>query len=344
MKFLFEKKISLFYLVVVVAVCCLLVYLTFKSSLFAKDNRQLHPAKSGSNAPQPAVVCDYNFVRLDGYEYIRPLLFVESDCESQRYAPLKADIDRKVQELKQTDQLLSVSVYFRDLKSSEWISYNDTEKYFPGSLMKLVLLIAYLKEDESQPGILQKQLTFNTKFNSDKHPVFLSKSIEFGKTYSVKELLRYMISYSDNSASYLLAINVDQQIFTKVITDLGMSAPSLDAMNYPITARAYSYFMRTVYNSTYLSMSHSEFAAELLSTCDFTQGFVQGLPQDVKIIHKFGEAGDMNVHQLHESGIIYLLNKPYLLTVMTKGKDVEKLPEVLSTISSTVYQDVSTGF
>ena len=47
---------------------------------------------------------------------------------------------------------------------------------------------------------------------------------------------------------------------------------------------------------------------------------------------------DSTGKQLHESGLIYLNNTTYLLTVMTKGQNSELLPSVISDISREVYE------
>jgi hypothetical protein len=99
--------------------------------------------------------------------------------------------------------------------------------------------------------------------------------------------------------------------------------------------------MRVLYNASYLNPEDSEFCTELLTHCDFVNGLVNGLPKDTKVAHKFGEAGDnINAH-FSESGIIYIHNSPYLLTVMTKGKDKTKLPAVISDISRKVYEMIN---
>lgn len=68
---------------------------------------------------------------------------------------------------------------------------------------------------------------------------------------------------------------------------------------------------------------------------------VQGLPENTKIAHKFGEMGDATTRQLHESGFIYINNTPYLLTIMTKGYDITKLPAVISELTKITYTDIS---
>jgi beta-lactamase class A len=149
-----------------------------------------------------------------------------------------------------------------------------------------------------------------------------------------------MISYSDNYATEILSMQVSQVVLKQVFTDIGLQAPQLDAnyVNYTISAANFSKFISVIYNAGYLSSAQSSFAAELLATSDFKSGLIQGLPEGTRIIHKFGEAGQEGAHELHESGIIYLNSRAYLLTVMTRGKDIKQLPATLSAISGIAYK------
>ena len=112
-------------------------------------------------------------------------------------------------------------------------------------------------------------------------------------------------------------------------------------MDYPISAREYTLFMRCLYNATYLTIPNSEYATELLSTCDFTNGFSKGFPLKTKMAHKFGEARFGDEHELHESGIIYINNKAFVITIMTRGKNFDKLPEIIQQSSAIIYQYIS---
>jgi beta-lactamase class A len=96
--------------------------------------------------------------------------------------------------------------------------------------------------------------------------------------------------------------------------------------------------MRGLYNASYLNNKNSEFATELLIKCNFKNGIVSGMPSSTKIAHKFGESGDAREQQLNESAIIYLNNNPYIITIMTKGKDYKQLPTIIKEISNATYQ------
>ena len=232
------------------------------------------------------------------------------------------------------------SIYLRTFDEGEWICINDEETYEPGSLLKLPVLITYMKISESKPEILNKEIAYNKPGKVDLNTVYNSKKIELGHTYSIKQLLKYMIAYSDNKATELLMDNIDDRQFVKTFTDLGLQAPQ-KGQSIPVTAREYSIFLIALYNAAYLTIQDSEYATSLLGECDFKAGIVSGLPENIKVAHKFGESGDNNIHQLHETAIVYNNKSPYLLTIMTKGRDLKNLSSFLHDVSKLIYENVS---
>jgi beta-lactamase class A len=200
--------------------------------------------------------------------------------------------------------------------------------------------MTYLKMNELSPGVLNKEIAYTQRFTLNKAVAFKSKSIQLGKKYKVKELLKYMIEYSDNNATILLTSSLDNAIFVKLFTDFDMKTPIINAEQYQLSAQQYSYFMRAIYNASYLSVENSEYAAELLTKCDFKDGIMLGLPKGIQVAHKFGESGTTVDRQLHESAIVYLDGKSYLLTIMTKGKDLKVLSKLMGDISRLVYSNI----
>lgn len=294
--------------------------------------------KKAETAPANASYCNYDIKRLQGLSYIKPLMFVDEECPTEDLAPLQLTLSKIIDKYKQNDNLTTASVYLKDFSTNKWTAVNETEKFEPGSLFKVPILIACLKMEEKTPGFLNKEILYDKTFNLGKVVAYENKSIKFGLKYTIKELLKYMISYSDNYATALIETVINGPIVIKMFTDFGLDAPNFAAPQYFFTSVGYSYFMRSIYNASYLTISNSEYAAEVLSTCEFKEGIVKGLPANVKIIHKFGESGNQTEKQLHESAVIYLKNKPYLLTIMTKGRDPEQLPKLIQEISQTVYQ------
>ena len=335
MNLLFKRKKSFIVIVSLVTTNLVTYYYTTKKDQSSTETTEMNSAFSDNSN------CAVKVKRLGGYNYIRPVLFVDKECESDKLLPIKQNVTTQIDEYKRVGSIQSASIYLKEYTNNEWMAINNDEKFLPGSLMKVPQLIAFLKMEEAHPGVLNSQLLFDKVVDVDKHPKYVSKSIVLGQKYTVKELLKYMIMYSDNNATTLLFSHMDYDIFYKVFTDMGLQAPNLTEQNNPINAKDFSIFMRVLYNSSYLSDKNSEFATELLSKCNFTEGLVSGLPSSVKVAHKFGEAGDPTEKHLCESAIVYLDNNPYILTVMVKGQDLAKLPEIIKEISATVYKDMS---
>lgn len=334
MKILINQRVSLLIVIGLLVISNLITFIIISRKYTDTDTTVISEASVGGG-------CGYNVKRLEGYKYVKPLLFVDNQYESEDLAQLKGTLTNLIQNYKNSGVINSASVYLKEYNNNGWMGINPDEKYMPGSLMKVPELITFLKMEESNPGTLNKVLTMTHSYEMDKHPEYLSKSIEIGKSYTVRELLRYMIEYSDNYATSLLFENMDKSMFQKVFTDFGMTCPNLSAQNYPITAKEYTYFMRSLYNASYLSIKNSEFATELLSKCNFTKGLVAGIPSNTKVAHKFGESGDPLEKYLSESGIVYLNGSPYTITIMTRGKELKKLPEVIKQLSEAVYQSMA---
>jgi len=287
--------------------------------------------------------CNLNTVRLKGYQLVKPIMFVDSDCEGSDLFQIKEEINQLIHNYTSLQGVTSTAVYLRDFSNSEWISVNENELYNPGSLFKVPVLMTYLKMNELSPGVLNKEITYTQRFTLNKEVTFKSKSIQLGNKYKVKELLKYMIEYSDNNATVLLTNNLDNAVFLKLFTDFDMKAPIINAAQYQLSAQQYSYFMRAIYNASYLTIKDSEYAAELLTKCDFKDGILMGLPKGLQVAHKFGESGTTLDRQLHESAIVYLDEKAYLLTIMTKGKDIKVLSKLMGDISRLVYSNIASA-
>ncbi len=334
---IFKRKTSLkVLLVLVLATNFVTYYFVHKKDLTNSENNinELNSDLLTSNS------CSYKVKRLSGYDYINPILFVDNKCESEDLNATKQSITTVIDNYKKIGVLNSASFYLKEFNGNGWTGINTTEKFFPGSLMKIPLMVTILKMEDLNPGFLNKEIQYSQKYSYTKHPNYKSKSIVLGQKYSIKELLNYMIAYSDNDATTLLFNNMNMAQYKKVFTDIGLVAPEITSQNYPLTSREISYYMRIIYNATYLTKKNSEYATELLQKCNFNEGLKSGLPNSVKVAHKFGEAGDQNEQQLTETAIVYLNNNPYVLTIMTKGKDFKQLPQVAREISSIVYQNM----
>lgn len=282
--------------------------------------------------------CEYRIARLSGYKYVKPLVFAESECESSRYQGLKAHVAQVIQQHQSQGAVTDAAVYVRDFRLGEWFSLNEDGHFHPASMIKIVALITVLRMEEENPGFLDKQFSF-TPPPGIPQQTYTANSIQPGKPYSVRELLRYMIQYSDNNATYVINTNMNVNTFMRVFSDLGLENPNVADRNFQMTAHDYSVFWKALYNSAYLNIKNSELAMSWLTETSFDKGIAAGLPKGTKVAHKFGEWGDgVGGHELHDAGIVYLEGLPYMVVIMTKGTKMETLPEVVSSIAKTVHE------
>lgn len=332
---MFTKRIPAYYAIIGMVAIGLLSYFISRSNPVSPC-----PPVSETNTANTAKSCNYSLPRLGGYNYIRPLLFAEQGCESEKYLPLKQSISQILNRYKADGTITSASVYIKDLDEDGWIGVNDQERFDPGSLMKVPVMITFLKMSEDNPSILDKQVLFEGADKNLPSVTFKSKTIQAGLSYTIRELIRYMIVYSDNDAARLLLKQMDEKAFVKTFTDLGLSPPK-KGTTYPFSAREYSVFMKVLYDGSYITIRNSEYANSLLVEAEFNKGIIHGIPSSVKAAHKFGEWGIGNVNQLHESGVVFYNKSPYLITVMTKGPEMNKLTDVLSSISRLTYESIA---
>jgi len=333
---MFNKKIPFYYLILstLLGVGIAYVFFIFASKPSTVTNNK--PTNTSSNN------CNYNISRLGGYHFISPLLFAEQECESDNLSSVKIDLMNYIEEAKKVGNISTASIYLRKYSGGDWISINSDEQYHPSSLIKVPLMIAYLRMAETNPKLLDQEIFFERHDPSLPVQAFKEEGLQPGHKYSIKTLLHYLIARSDNDASVLLFKLVDQKVYNKTFTDIDLPAPPPNFSDMRITAKDYSLFLKELYNASYLTIPASEFATSLLAESTFKDGLAKGLPSNIKIAHKFGEWGDGHTFELHESGIIYLDNNPYLITVMTRGNDFAKLSNVIGDISKLTYEKLIT--
>lgn len=328
-----NKKFTLVHILIFALLGCIA---TYGLTSFWKEKKFTEESAAAINS----YTRNYQVKRMNGYKYVKPLMFVEDDNESEQLMGVKQNITAIIDRYKTLGDITAASVYLRVYGNSEWICINENEKFEPGSLFKVPVLLSILKQNEITPGFLNKKLVYNQRVDAGKNVAFASKTIQFGQSYTVRELLTYMIKYSDNDATILLEKNLEPKILQKLFSDFGLEVPNIYASQYLFTSRDYSLFMRAIYNAAYLSFEDSELAGELLGQCNFKDGILLGLPPNTRVAHKFGESGNQVEKQLHESAIVYLNHQAYLLTVMTKGGDNKKLSKLIGEISQTVYNEM----
>lgn len=267
--------------------------------------------------------------------------------------PLEDKIKQQLDQEIRSHNARNVSVYFRALNSGRWVGINEDERFAPASLLKTLIMMAYYKVAEIDPSILDTPIAYvpQAKALSELGTTSLNDKLEINKVYSIEKLIENMVTESSNPSMSLLVDYGDLRVANalhELFTDLNLTWPPPQKENdlEIMTARNYSLAFRFLYGGTFLNTAMSEKALEVLSRASFAEGLSAGVPKDVTVAHKFGARslsesfGNLNgafVRELHDCGIIYYPEHPYLLCVMTRGADFEKLKITLANISQSVY-------
>ncbi|MEI6885514.1 MAG: serine hydrolase [Bacteroidota bacterium] len=306
------------------------VYLGAKTISAKKE--KFREAQVGNPSP-----VSYIRERQDPSQLSHPLLLADDNSESPRFSSLRYELQKLIRDYETDGSITSVSVYMTTLNDMSGMGIGPDDAYLPGSLMKVPILIYYLKQEQDHPGTLKKEFVYErprTGFPQQNYP---GDSIVSGRKYKVSELLHYMIAESDNNATYVLSTHIDGDEYRKIYTDLDIPPYEVSNTLYSISPRQYSKFFKVLYNASYLNESLSEYALNILSECNFRDGLVKELPKGIITAHKFGErAIDYDVN-FSESAIVYYNSNPYLLTIMTRGRDVKHQTVLVSELSKAIY-------
>lgn len=275
------------------------------------------------------------------YQYINPLLECEGseDLISRELKLFQDKVEELIEERSRKGEIRNASVYFRDLNNGPWFGIDEDRRFTPGSLLKIPVMLGYLKEAETNPAILKVKIRFDRKLPPYTQYVKPASVMEFGKSYTIEELIYRMIVNSDNDATYLLMLHDNGRVYNKVFAELGLTVPPFIGP-YEISVHQYGRFFRILFNASYLNKESSNTALQLLSYVDFPMGMRAGVPSEIPVAQKFGEATTDGYKQFHDCGIVYYSEYPYLLCVMTQGDSYEELGAFLRDVSRISYQEV----
>jgi beta-lactamase class A len=265
-------------------------------------------------------------VRQGGYLFINPLLECEvgDQVSDKSLASFRQKVVELIDEQLTKESLQEAAVYYRDLNNGPWYGINEDNTFDPASLLKVPVMMAYYKLAESDPTILSNKVT--------------GQGIEV--EVSISDLIEKMIVESDNNSFQILMDNIDFAEIEELHRNLNIPVPNAQTDDY-LTVKDYASLFRILYNASYLNREMSETALDLLSRTAFNDGLVAGIKEKLAVAHKYGiRATEQSpVRQLHDCGIVYYPDHPYLLCIMTKGTNLSEQKDYIAAISQLVYQE-----
>ena len=296
----------------------------------------------------------YRYRPCRDYSYIDPdMACGEAPAISKAaYVALANEILAFIEKQQAAGKVTKIGLFFRDLHNGPVFGINEDVEFIPASLMKLPTVLTYFDLAVDQPGILQTELLYKSE---DVVDFTILQQIEppegsnlrEGQRYTIEQLMRNAIVFSDNLAYYVLLEHLKKNVpegnwrLERTFRALGIIDP-VNIEAEVASAHGYAAIFRGLYHVSFLNAQDSEKMLSWLADSTYRKGLIAGVPEGTVVANKFGERYlSDGAKQLHDCGIIYYPKNPYVLCVMTKGYDWDSLRETIATISRMVYQEVN---
>ena len=249
------------------------------------------------------------------------------------FKPLKTNIQNYIKENK-----ISASVYVENLRNGAFMGIGEKTGFFPASLNKLPVAILVMKKIEEGDFTLDTKLEIKDEDRTDSSGT-LYKTAE--KEISIRILLEKLLKDSDNTALRAFLRNLDLEDLQFILDYYGIDISVENQKNENlITPKAISNMFLSLYFSTILEPDNSEYLLSLMTDTVFDIKTVAGLPDDIKVSHKFGENYYEENKFFHDCGIIYIQESRIFYCIMTNGLDEGQSVESIGAITNEIYRYV----
>lgn len=203
-------------------------------------------------------------------------------------------------------QSQNVSIYYRDTETGFYFYYNPDSVYNSASTIKAIYCQYILQSGAD----LSRKVKFTYAEKESYSGKLTANAV--GQYFTVDELIRYSIIYSDNMAYRLLFRTFGHEDFNAYIRSLGLSRPQLSSYSEytKVNAKDMGRCMLEIYR--YSEAENDPYIIDLLKNTTYSVQLAKGTKYE--IAHKYGYQGGRD--GFHDTAIIYA-DEPYILSVYT---------------------------
>lgn len=247
------------------------------------------------------------------------------------------DLKKTVQEYIQTQPGV-FGVYFWDLTTGGHFGINEKEPLPAASSIKIPVAL-YLYQQAAEKKIsLDEKMAYNPDTDWSGGAGTIRWNAAPGQTFTLRELAQKLIRESDNVAWKMLYRRLGKDNIAAFMKELGGKTVFPGGENYS-TAEDLALYTRAALEFAHRNPDVGWIFIDDLVHSIYKDGLPAYLPADIKVGHKVGALPAV----ANDVGIVFLPNRPYVLSVMTKDVGASEDPGFLAIgeISRLVYVDRS---
>jgi len=239
-----------------------------------------------------------------------------------------------------------IGLYFEYLPTGVNINAGANEEFFRASLVKLPVVMRTYGFIQDGKLSLDDKLVIEEK-QIDKNYGELWKQ-GAGTTVTVRELIKFVLLDSDNTAFNVLYERVNVQLLKNAPNDDQAADEIYDYLDIPraaegitpmITPKNYTSILKSLYYSAYLNYQNSNDILDTMTTSHTQKWMRSAIRPEIKVADKIGvyDIEPENLHVFSDCGIVYFPERPYSLCVMVHSDNAEKSLVHIQNISHLVF-------
>ncbi len=232
----------------------------------------------------------------------------------------------------------NVAVYAAALDGTWEIAINADETFVSASMIKLLVLAEFMAEIDAGELSLGDVYTLSSADvvagtgHINEYPL--------GTSFTYDDLARYMICYSDNTATNVLIDRMGMEAINTRAAELGLRATSLNRKMMDLSSGTENYMSARDAAEILVGIAERTIASEEMCVrgegylADQTdgEGLAQGIPSGVTFGNKTGSLSEYR----HDAGIVYT-ERPYVIAFFS-SVGIGTANELMGQVSALVYE------
>ncbi len=228
-------------------------------------------------------------------------------------------------------------VYVMDLNTGQICGVNEDTVFHAASTFKVpvnLYLFQQIAEGKINP---HKKLIYKEKHYEGGTGILQYK--KYGSRYTIQELAKYSIVYSDNVATNMLLELLGKKNVKKMMSDLG--GHIVDYSKNTTCPRDMAIYLEALLQFNEEHPDEGELLIKYLKNTVFNDRIPPLLPEGTEVAHKIGNWPAQGSY--HDVGIVYHPSHPYIISLFSKdAPNSDYAYQVLQQISRLVY-DAQSG-